>query len=82
MTIPKVIESFVEKGATADFKRASSVTIVGDKLYSYNTAIAKHNGTEILLTPVQYSQTTTRQQNLVKKEAEKRGIKIVLSVIE
>jgi len=48
---------------------ASSLSILGDKLYSYRTVIAQWYGEELLLNRTKYSMTTSRQQNELVREA-------------
>jgi hypothetical protein len=65
MTTQNVINLFVS-GATKG--KASSISIEGDKLFNYSTVIAQRVNGEIVLNATRYSMTTTKHQNVLKRE--------------
>jgi hypothetical protein len=48
--------------------KASSITIEGDKLYSYNTVIAQRINGAIVINKTKYSMSTTTCQNVLLRE--------------
>lgn len=65
MTTKEMINNFMT-GATKG--KASSICIEGDKLFNYNTVIAQRVDGAIVLNVTKYSMTTTKHQNVLRRE--------------
>ncbi len=63
MSKREILEKFV-KGAEKG--KASNLEIRGNELINYSTVIAKREKGRILLNARKYSQTTTRNQNIIR----------------
>ena len=62
------IKYFIEGGR--DQKKCNNLYIEGNKLFNYNTVIAEVNDTdEITINMSKYSVSTTKIQNVLKREA-------------
>lgn len=70
--IADFIKDFVENRTSK--REQGSVSVVGDKLYSYNTVIAEREYNYMLVNMTKYSPTTTVHQNLVMKFADNREL--------
>ena len=71
MTDEQVIKAFVN-GATKG--RANSLTIEGDTIYSYQTAIAWRAPGGIRINQKKYSQTTSRQTGTLSAAMHMAGV--------
>ncbi len=69
-----LIRSFLN-GATKG--KASSLSIDGNLLLSYATPIARREGDTIYLNKKKYSQTTSTQQNSVRRQARSMGFEVI-----
>lgn len=75
---PKYVISIIDKflsGATGG--RSGSLSINGNKIYSYNTVIAERSGNIIKLNNRKYSLTTTRQQDEIRNVAKGKGMLVM-----
>lgn len=55
----------------------SNLYIVGRRLINYSTTIAYRVSDTIILNAQKYSVTTSKNQNIIKREATARGIKVI-----
>lgn len=66
MNKEQLIKEFVNG---AEQGKGSNLEIMGDKLYNYSTVIAIRKNGIIYLNAKKYSQTTSRNQNLIRRMA-------------
>ena len=74
--IEDVVETFIETRGGRD-QKASSVTTVGRRLYSYNTVIAEFTNSSLILNVTKYSMTTSRLQNRIRRIALANNVNLV-----
>lgn len=55
--------------------RGASLSSTGEKLISYETPIAEWHGGALAINSAKYSTTTSKQQNLLRRECERLGVK-------
>lgn len=55
--------------------RGASLTSTGDKLISYETPIAEWRGGVLAINSAKYSNTTSKQQGMLRRECEKLNVK-------
>lgn len=55
--------------------RGCSISTDGARLWSYDTVIAQWSEDTVLINNTKYSATTSKQQNLLKRECEKLNVK-------
>ena len=54
--------------------RGASLTSTGEKLISYETPIAEWRGGKLAINNARYSNTTSKQQSLLRRECERLGV--------
>lgn len=74
--IEDVVETFIKTRGSRD-QKASSVTTVHRKLYSYDTLIAEFADSNLILNITKYSMTTSRLQNRIRRIALVNDINLV-----
>ena len=70
MTNKEIIPAFVANKSKNYYAHANSLTIREGKLFSYNTCIAQHDGSRLIINDTKYSVTTSKQQNYLRYAAE------------
>lgn len=76
MTNHKLIELFFKEKGTIS-RKCNNLSISNGKLFSYETVIAQFIDVRLLYNITYYSNTTSRHQNLVYKNAINRNIDII-----
>lgn len=70
------------KGSTKGVRNGSmSISTDGTKLLSYFTTIAERVGDTIIVNSTKYSVTTSRQQNLLRKELSGYNVKVTTKFV-
>lgn len=54
--------------------RGASLTSTGDKLISYETVVAEWRNGRVLITPVKYSCTTSKQCGMLRNECDRLNV--------
>lgn len=54
--------------------RGASLTSTGDKLISYETVVAEWRNGRVLITPVKYSATTSKQCGMLRNECDRLNV--------
>lgn len=63
-------------GGTVKYGKASSVSVRGSDLFSYDLKIAEIDGTDVRLSNVNVSPTTSKAIGLVRSVAHRNGFKV------
>lgn len=64
----EVVKNFVGRFGDCE-SHTGNLYSMGNKLYSYNTVIAQYIGGELVVNATKYSTSTSRIQNMVRREA-------------
>lgn len=82
MTTQEVVKQFLARKSAHTPKRyfmwggyGSSISTDGEKLYSYSTPIAEWRGDSVAINSKKYSNTTSKQQGMLRRECEKLNVK-------